>query len=146
MGEVSFITLTFRIEVRAFRSSSSMEFKQEFQACQVVYLEYEATRLYTEVIQIIEDRQICWVRPLGLVVQSSHTTSLDPSETTFYDLRQSADLLWPLALFRPAIDTEVIPLLAYLATREPAPETNRIAHQQLSQFIWQSWQLDCKQL
>ena len=98
-----------------------------FQPRQIVCLEYETTYLYSEVIQTVTERQMCWVRPLMLQVES---------EDRLYDLRSGADLILSATLFRPALDTEVIPLLIQL---EALP-TSTNAHQQLSSFIRQVWQ------
>lgn len=120
-----------------------------FQVYQIVYLEYKATRLYAEVIQTIEARRMCWVRPLGLVVYPSELFysasgfSTIEDAPTVYDLRQGADLLWPGALFRVALDTEVLPLLAQLELQEGEKVDNfnaLAARQQLNQFIRQVWQ------
>jgi hypothetical protein len=74
-----------------------------------------------------------------LAVCPSDSDALAPPElATLYDLRQDSDLLWPISLFRPAVDTEVIPLLMQLDV--PETQTNQIAHQQLKSFIHQVWQ------
>ncbi len=41
-----------------------MEIKLNFQAGQIVFLEYGDSRLYAEVIQVVVERNLCWVRPL----------------------------------------------------------------------------------
>jgi hypothetical protein len=128
----------------------------EAQAYQIVCLDYQEAHLYAEVIQVVKTRQICWVRPLLLSISSTSqlSTSIEsiesnlPSDTsTSYDLRETADLLWPLILFRIALDIEVIPLLAQLQSREThdntafgAVNTHLAARQQLHQFIHQVWQ------
>jgi len=114
-----------------------MDFTCDFQPRQIVCLEHEATRLYAEVIQVVESRQVCWVRPLLL---GEFSSSYPPLEPQLSDLRPSADLLWPLALFRPVIDTEVLPLLVQLLASEPQTEREPVAQQQLHQFIHQVWQ------
>jgi hypothetical protein len=40
----------------------------KFQPRQIVCLEHETTRLYAEIIEFVEARQVCWVRPLMLAV------------------------------------------------------------------------------
>jgi hypothetical protein len=55
------------------------------------------------------------------------------------DLRFEADLLWPITLFRPALDTEVIPLLAMLPSL-PQSQRDPITAQRLNQFVHQVWQ------
>lgn len=110
----------------------------DFQPSQIVCLEHEGTRLYAEVIQIVRSRQMCWVRPLMLVVpQSSSETALEQS--TLYDLRQGADLLWPSILFRSALDTEAIPLFTHLQASKTQTHTAQLAHQQLQHFVRLVW-------
>ena len=119
-----------------------MDFKHDFQPRQIVCLEHEGTCLYAEVIQVVVSRQLCWVRPLllgTLPSECSVNESLPPT-----DLRSCADLLWPIALFRPAFDTEVIPLLVMLASSEN--ERNPAAAKQLNQFVYQVWQADLRQV
>jgi hypothetical protein len=57
-----------------------------------------------------------------------------------YDLRQGADLLWSSNLFRPALDTEVLPLFTQLQTCKTQDENQQLAHQQLQRFVRQVWQ------
>jgi len=125
----------------------------EFQPSQIVCLEHEDTRLYAEVIQVVTSRQMCWVRPLMLVVlpDSNGLLPIAASEhLALYDLRLGADLLWPANLFRHAIDTEVINLMVDLDNLEDAPSENHLeAHQQLSCFmrrVWLAYQRDSQVL
>ncbi len=113
-----------------------MDFICDFQPRQIVCLEHESTCLYAEVIQVAQSRPVCWVRPLLLVEFLSNYPSFKP---LVYDLRVTADLVWPLALFRPALDTEVIPLVELLAS-EPQPDRAPVAMKQLNQFIHKVWQ------
>lgn len=103
---------------------------------QIVSLQHEATHLYAEVIQVIESRQMCWVRPLMLVSSDPLNPFLEPRLS---DLRSSSDLLWPQEPFRLALDTEVIPLLVQLLSLKPQPNHELTASQQLSQFMHQIW-------
>lgn len=116
----------------------------KFQPRQIVCLEYENIRLYSEVVEVVVSRQVCWVRPLLLAVsQVGHDPLLlfSPKQTTLYDLRQGADLLWPASLFRAALDTEVIPLLVQLETPDDVQLANNSeAHKQLSCFVLKVWQ------
>ncbi len=115
----------------------------KFQPRQIACLEHENTRLYTEVIEVVLSRQICWVRPLMLVVSAAGNDVLpvaSPEQLTLYDLRLGADLLWPVKLFRPALDTEVIPLLVQLNDPDAQTTDNSDAHQQLSCFVREVWQ------
>ncbi|NJR66550.1 MAG: hypothetical protein HC772_16505, partial [Leptolyngbyaceae cyanobacterium CRU_2_3] len=107
-----------------------------------------------EVIQIVEERQLCWVRPLAL---ADAPNEADPQvqaaipctiKCALYDLRQGVDLLYPLSLFRSALDTEVVPVLMALDSPEPQTEENgitsldlsQIAHRQLQTFLRHLWQ------
>ncbi|MFB2839461.1 hypothetical protein [Floridanema evergladense] len=110
----------------------------DFQPSQIVCLEHQETRLYAEVIQIVESRQVAWVRPLMLVVFLGDR--LDSEPFTLYDLSQGADLLWSSNLFRPALDTEVLPLFTHLQTSKTQGENQQLAHQQLQRFVRQLWQ------
>lgn len=116
-----------------------MDFTQNFQPRQIVCLEYGGTCLYAEVIQVVVSRQVCWVRPLLLGVFPDGFQPYDQLPP-LYDLRSSADLLWPITFFRPALDTEVMPLLTQLLVLDTQPEPDPVAHQQLNQFIHQVWQ------
>ncbi len=116
----------------------------QFQPRQIVCLEYENIRLYSEVIEVVVSRQVCWVRPLLLAVSligNDPLTLFSPKQTLLYDLRQGSDLLWPASLFRPALDTEVIPLLVQLENPDDIQQANNSdAHKQLSYFVLKVWQ------
>jgi hypothetical protein len=117
-----------------------MDFRYDFQPRQIVYLENNNQRLYAEVIQVVDSRQMCWVRPLVLV-----TFPLDLSVTSnelplITDLRSTADLFWHSALFRPALDTEVIPFLVGRIATESLAENNSIDLAKLNQFVRRVWQ------
>lgn len=104
-----------------------------FQPGQIVSLEYGDRNLYAEVIQVVVERQLCWARPLLLVT----VTQESPLIT---DLRDGSDLLWPVNLFRPALDTEVITIFSQVFAKAPKAEPDSAAKQQLHQFIHQLWQ------
>ena len=112
-----------------------MNFICDFQPRQIVCLEHGSTSLYAEVIQVGESRPICWVRPL-LLASSDYLSG----EPLIYDLRSTADLVWPLIFFRPALDTEVMPLLVELLALEAQPDSDPVAVKQLNQFIHKVWQ------
>lgn len=116
--------------------------KCNFQLRQIVCLEHQATRLYGEVIQIVETRQVGWIRPL--VMAEFPAENPLSGQPIFYDLRSSADLLWPLALFRPALDTEVAPLLLQLLASEPPTDRDSTTFARLYQFVHQVWQAQHK--
>ncbi len=115
-----------------------MDFNCDFQPRQIVYLENDNQRLYAEVIQVVESRQMCWVRPLVLVSYFYDFTPEPPP--VVIDLRSAADLFWQSTLFRPALDTEVIPFLVKSLTTEPTTESYAAAVAQLNQFVRRVWQ------
>ena len=54
-----------------YAMSESMGFALNFKPGQIVSLECGDACLHSEVIQVVEARQICWVRPLMLVVSGA---------------------------------------------------------------------------
>lgn len=116
--------------------SSETDAVSQFHSCQIVCLEHEATRLYAEVVQVVDTRQICWARPLMLVTGDPNT---DTGAEVWYDLREGADLLCPIALFRAALDVEVIPLLTHLYGGNPGGKGDRSSFQQLREFLERVW-------
>ena len=114
-----------------------MGFDLNFKPGQIVSLECGDACLHSEVIQVVEARQVCWVRPLMLVVLVSGKDSSE--EYTLSDLRDGADLLWPLSLFRAALDTEVISLLTQLHSLDSEKKDAVIASRQLRDFVDRVW-------
>lgn len=111
-----------------------MDISLDFHPGQIVSLEHGDKNLYAEVIQVVVSRQLCWVRPLLLATYT-------PELPLVTDLRDAPDLLWPVKLFRPALDTEVITILSQVLAKEPKAELDSAAKQQLNQFIHQVWQV-----
>ena len=118
-----------------------------FQPYQIVCLQHETTCLYAEVIQIVERRHRCWVRPLVLVRRSVEALNQEATlweQSECYDLRQDSDLLLPLALFRVALDTEVLPCLTNFCandrTTSEQDHSRQDGHVPFRQFIQQIWQ------
>ena len=136
MGSISSLgTGVIKIKETATQSLLQivMDISPKFQARQIVSLDYSNQNLYAEVIEIVVSRQLCWVRPL-LLVNSTQELPL------VIDLRNVSDLLWPLDLFRPALDTEVIAFLGQLFATELKFEPDLGAKQQFNLFIHQLWQ------
>jgi hypothetical protein len=109
---------------------------------QIVYLSHKNHRLYCEVIQVVESRQLCWVRPLFLVDMGKEVEIYSQFFTSklLMDVRSTSDLLYPITLFKAALDTEVIPLLTQLKTETSISNNNQIAKDKLRQFITKIWQ------
>jgi len=124
---------------------STLDFKScipYFQPREIVCLECDRSYLYAEVVQTVEERQLCWVHPLLLVIHSSVIeTQADASEPTVYhDLRGEVDLLLPVVLFRSAFDTEVAPLLTHLYGPTPEAQSSSVdktVQQRVNQLVKQ---------
>jgi hypothetical protein len=92
-------------------------------AGQIVFLECRQTRLYAEVIQVLEDRPMGWVRPLALV----QGEIIQPLGTgAIADPTAAPDMVWPLRHLTPALDTDVMPLMAQLWAKAAGP--TQLAH------------------
>ncbi|GAP97784.1 hypothetical protein [Leptolyngbya sp. NIES-2104] len=109
---------------------------QQFHSSQIVFLEHNGVRLYAEVVQFVESRRLCWVRPIALVTSEGDWT--DGDRLTLQDLQDGSDLMCPAVLFREALDVEVLPILARLGAE--SKEKNPLSHRHLHQFIQQIWQ------
>lgn len=114
-----------------------------FTSHQIVCIEGEKAFLYSEVIQVLVERQFCWARPL-LLVKFSHTFTTLVSNLSasnqIIDLREGSDLLLPIDLFRPALDTEIIPLISQLNGLDSSIKDRQVASKHLNGFIQQVWQ------
>lgn len=108
-----------------------------FKTNQIVCLEYQSTCLYGEVIQLIPSRGMCWFRPIGMTKEDvSGDLSL---QIVYFAELESADLLWPTTLFRPAWDTEVLFLLTELGSRDELQPAKSSSSQHLHQFVKEVW-------
>jgi hypothetical protein len=110
-----------------------MDDNLNFQSGQILFLECNHSRLYAELIQVVVSRQLCWVRPLLLVDLTFEIPSV-------HDLRDANDILWSRDSFHPALDTDTIQFLSQVIVKEPKPELEEVAKQQLNQFIQKLWQ------
>lgn len=109
-----------------------------FQPLQIVCLEDTLYRLYAEVVQTVETKRTCWVRPLLLAEHNRHLDLYSDRSSEWpriYDLRQGSDLLLPTILFRVAMDVEVIPLLSQLETLDESKNPVQEARLRLNQFV-----------
>jgi hypothetical protein len=116
----------------------NMSWGSNFQPFQIVYLEHANSRVFAEVVQPIQANQRCWVRPL--VLEVNPVTSVEAPEYQVYDLRQGADLIWPVALLNAVLDTDFLPLLAKLHQGKALELTSGSARYWLMDFVKQSWQ------
>ncbi|MCC0175747.1 hypothetical protein I4641_01975 [Waterburya agarophytonicola K14] len=109
-----------------------------FKVNQIICLEYRSTCLYGEVIQLITSRGICWFRPICMTIQNFEGEAT-PENLQLIHLRSVSDLLWPIDMFRPALDTEVISLLADLDKTDKTNQSQISASRCLNQFVRQVW-------
>ncbi len=100
---------------------------------QIICIDLADLRLFAEVIQMIPDRDRLWARPLALAEQENYDLRL------LYDLREAPQLILPPALFREALDTEVMPLMTELfqleASAKPEQNSEVVGRQALQAFI-----------
>lgn len=113
--------------------------KLPFKVNQIICLEDRNTCLYGEVIQLIPSRKICWFRPICMTIDNLDRDSGIQNRQLIH-LQSGSDLLWPVSLFRAALDTEVIFLLGELDSLEKSIEDRLSCRQHLNQFIHQVWQ------
>ncbi|WP_017292902.1 hypothetical protein [Geminocystis herdmanii] len=107
----------------------------QFINSQIVCLDCQNKSLYCEVIDIINDRKTCWVRPLILVNLNTQDNNYYPLKNDIYDLRFTSDLLWNMDDFRIVLDTEYIQFLANLQEFEFDEDKLILGKQQLRLFI-----------
>ncbi len=115
---------------------------EPFQPNQIVSLDHRSTHLYCEVIEVIKTRNLCWVRPLFLSIMEDNSSTINYLLTPkrLIDVRLTSDLFYPIKMFRPALDTEVIPWMGKLDEQDYSSEKIQQAKQQLHQFIFEFWQ------
>lgn len=114
----------------------------QFQPNQIVSLDHDSSHLYGEVIQLLEARDLCWVRPLFLVIGNDNSSEINClfAPKILIDVRLTSDLLYPIKMFRPALDTEIISWLDQLENQDYSSERIQKARQHLHQFIFEVWQ------
>lgn len=118
------------------RQESHPSAAMPFQPCQIICLEHQTTRLFAEVVQVVEHRQICWARPLCLVtIEPEDPQAHWETPSQFYDLRSASDLLLPIRLFRMALDEEMIPLLGQLYQDTRVEKITASGRQQMHQLV-----------
>ena len=129
-----------------------------FSSGQIVALDHCHGILYGEIIQTVPQRQMCWVRGIALSLKTKHfMISFEPdaennidsnnlencndSTTVLVDLYRNVDLLFPVDLFRVAVDTEIMPILSKI---DPYPYSGfhdiTSSRQYLNWFLKEIWQ------
>ncbi|PZV10177.1 MAG: hypothetical protein DCF32_00830 [Leptolyngbya sp.] len=113
---------------------------------QIVFLECRQIRLYAEVIQVLAPRLTGWLRPLALVSETEMIALGADFDATYMTITKPTvpDILWPLEQLQPALDTDVIPLLASLSAKSvtspaalPADSDHR--HLTVNEFVQWLW-------
>lgn len=119
---------------------------------QILYLEHGSSRLYADVIQVVETRRLCWARPTLLIqglpedqgqasrqeMISAAAIAPNHSPLKLYDLADCPDLIWPLTLFQIACDIDFFSLLVQLKMN-PDDIALRHSSRQLNEFIRSFW-------
>ena len=103
----------------------------EFNTDQIVCIERNESYLFAEVIDNITISARCWVRPLALARSQPQSFELE----FLHDLRDASQLILPAALFRYALDTEVLPLISELFHPDKDSILTLAARQALHTFI-----------
>ncbi len=136
---------------------------------QIICLEYEYEALYAELIQILDEKDQIWARPIVLATLpaafhmdysaikqplAKESNAYDAGrcepasfpavpwlhEATLFDLRLGSDLLWPRHGFRPALDTEIIPIVTQIGEPKHNEDGNhQTNHAALQRFIHNAW-------
>jgi hypothetical protein len=103
----------------------------ELKTDRIVCIDRDNFYLFAEVIDSIAIDDRCWVRPLAIAKSTPESFKLE----FLYDLREAAQLVLPAALFRDALDTEVLPLISELFHPDKRAETAANSQRALYQFI-----------
>ncbi len=106
-------------------------YANEFKIDQIVCLERDDLYLFAEVIDNIAISARCWVRPLAIARSNPQSFELE----FIHDLRDASQLILPAALFRYALDTEVLPLISELFHPDKDSTITLVARQALHKFI-----------
>jgi hypothetical protein len=120
-----------------------------FDCGQIVAIDNTNSVLYGEIIQTIPQRQMCWVRVLAIAQLSPQSSKAQYTQASLYqdsdgviiNLHGAIDLLFPLNLFRVALDSEIMPLLSKINPYEPHDLLDSPnSRQRLNQFLQEIWQ------
>lgn len=84
-------------------------------------------QFFGEVIDVVTEREVCWIRPLLLVQKGEKETKID--------VRQGSDIVFPLSCFEPALDGDLLPFLNDLVKDDYYGSTFVSNHPQLTQFL-----------
>lgn len=105
----------------------------------VVLVHNSGACLCSELIQTVEDRNICWVRPLVLILDETHEAGCLP-----IDVRNGPDVICPAPLVEPALDIEWVSILQNL-DKTAIPCDFAQANRNLRVFLENLWPLEHSQ-
>lgn len=113
-------------------------------AGQIVFLECRQIRLYAEVIQVLEDRAMGWVRPLALAQGEIIQPLGQPLGMGAIADAAAPDMVWPIRDLTPALDTDVMPLMAQIWSKAATPtqlepQDGKTARSTVSEFLRALW-------
>jgi hypothetical protein len=119
----------------------------------ILCLDDQQATLYVELIQQLPKQSLAWLRPFALRVDESHVPEqflecgdrLPDGDAIIFDVRNTADLIWPIHFFRMGLDTEVLQIMSVLPDlnlAEPCmTQQNRDASRHiLNHFLRVVWQ------
>lgn len=129
----AFLILIFKLQIFNLVQAGT---KSMFKSHDIVGIDHIDCSLYGEIIQLVESRNCSWIRPLALVIHAD--SSLD-CQLQSVNLRQAPDLICPISLLRPALDTEIFPYLNLLVQEYDVVEINPQAHRYLQTFMHKIW-------
>ncbi|MEM9449942.1 MAG: hypothetical protein AAGA75_15565 [Cyanobacteria bacterium P01_E01_bin.6] len=128
----------------------------QWKASSILCLEDTQARLYVELIQLLPEsggasKAMAWLRPFAIQLEDSdvpielqeYGDRLPDVDAMIFDARHTADLIWPIHLFRPGFDTEVIGIMAMLPNFSSSdtvpPEKREASRYILNQFLHRIW-------
>ncbi|MGK7933380.1 MAG: hypothetical protein AB4041_18375 [Microcystaceae cyanobacterium] len=97
------------------------------QPSQIVCANTPNYQFFGEVIDVVTEREVCWVRPLLLVKKGEEDIKID--------VRQGSDIVFPLSCFEPALDGDILPFLNDLVKDDYDGSSFIPNHPQLTQFL-----------
>jgi hypothetical protein len=99
-----------------------------FTAYQIIFIKNENVCLYGELIQRMETRRSCWIRPLLIVLENNQSV---PSP--IIDVRNGPDVICADDLIHPVLDTDWLPLAATLGSKDTYDPSQ--ANQHIHSFL-----------
>lgn len=95
----------------------------------IVFINHKGTSLYGELVQTVESRNLCWLRPLLL-----HASDGDSEASSVVNLRNGPDVICSNQIIQPVLDTDWLDLSSKLCEGDEACSFSQ-ANQHLRQFL-----------